>query len=133
MYKLISNNHFSFGDTGSAITSGFDQQGETYEKVIVALRGIDVEVHGLAGTVVGLRFFHLIPEFTILRRVVGGIHLERAGVDGSQEIEAEFRLGGGGEGEGDNDFTQGFTEKGSDRLTDTGGIDNDATAVPDIF
>jgi hypothetical protein len=42
-------------------------------------------------------------------------------------------LGRGGEGEGEDTFTQRMSEERDDRLTDAGSIDDDASAVPDIF
>ena len=115
------------------MTGGFDEEGQAHKKVVVALGGINEEVHGLAGTVIGLRLFHLIPELLVFRRAVGGIHLERTGVDGSQEIEAQLGLGRGGEGKGQNAPAKRLLEERGDRLTDTGSIDDDTAAVPDVF
>ncbi len=96
------------------------------------LSGVDVEVHGLAGPVIGLGPLHLVPELTVLRRAVPGIHLDRPGVDGGQEVEAQQRLGGGGEGIGDDVLAQAIPEKRGDGLADTGGIDDHLAALPDV-
>ena len=99
----------------------------------MTLRRINEKVHGLAGTVIGLRLFHLIPELLIFRGAVRGIHLERTGVDGSQEIEAKLGLGRGGESKGQNAPAKRLLEERGDGLTDAGGVDDDTAAVPDVF
>lgn len=112
---------------------GFDEECQAHKKVIMTLRRINEEVHSLAGTIVGLRFFHLVPEFLVFGRAIGGIHLERPRVDGGKKIEAKQGLGRGGEDEGEDTFAQGVPEERSDRLADTGSIDNDSAAMPDVF
>ena len=123
----------SSGDAGFIVTGGFDEESEGHEEVVVALRGIQKEVHGLAGAVIRFSLFHLVPELLIFRRGIGGIHLERTGVDGSKEIEAELGLGWGGEGKGQNAPAKRLLEERGNRLTDAGSIDHHAAAVPDVL
>ena len=115
------------------MTGGFDEEGQAHKKVVVALGGINEEVHGLAGTVIGLRLFHLIPELLVFRRAVGGIHLQRTGVDSGEEIKAKLGLGGGGEDKGEDAPAQRLPQERGDGLTDAGGVDDDTAAVPDVF
>jgi hypothetical protein len=131
--KLIITLLPSSSDTRFVMMGCFDNKSQTHEEVVVALRGINEEVHRLAGTVIRLRLFHLVPELLVFGRTVRGIHFKRTGVDGSEEIEAQLGLGRDGEGKGQNAPAKRLLEEGGDGLTDTGGIDDDTAAAPDVF
>ena len=121
------------GDAGLVEAGGFDQQSQAHQEVVVTVRRIDEKVQGLAGAVEAFGAFHLQPEFLVFGRIIGGVHFEPARVDGGQQIKAEPGFSRRGKGERNDARAQVLPEKRSDGLTNAGGIDYDAAAVPDVL
>jgi len=60
--------------------------------------------------------------------------LEAAGVGAGEEVVGELGFGGGGEGEGvDGVLAEGALEAGGEVCAETGGINDDGVAGPDVF
>ena len=100
----------------------------------MALGWVDEEVDCLVGSDCAPCFGDLGPEFVGLGGAVGLVHVEPAGVDGGEEVEAEVRLAAGGEGEGfDDGGSETLPQEGGDACADAGGVDDYSAASPHVF
>ena len=75
---------------GFILISRFDKECEAHEKVVVAVRRVDVEVQGLTGAVERARLFHFGPEGLAFGGTVCSVDTEMPGVYGGEETEAEL-------------------------------------------
>src|SRR3989304_1525376 len=79
------------------VSRGLHDQRQAHQVVVVTGGGIDEEVHRAARTVGGARHLHLAPELRLLRRAVGGVHLQAAPIYGGEQVVPQPRLRFGAE------------------------------------